>query len=112
MFIVENGLGAYDELTEDNKVYDNYRIDYLKKHIEQMSEAIEDGVDLMGYLSWGPIDLVSMSTSEMSKRYGYIYVDKDDDGNGTLDRYRKKSFHWYKQVIETNGEDLDTDVDY
>ncbi|KKK34241.1 hypothetical protein WN59_08150 [Salinicoccus sediminis] len=99
-------------MTEDKKVYDDYRIDYLKKHIEQMSEAIEDGVDLMGYLSWGPIDLVSMSTSEMSKRYGYIYVDKDDDGNGTLDRYRKKSFHWYKQVIETNGEDLDTDVDY
>ncbi|WP_017549301.1 glycoside hydrolase family 1 protein [Salinicoccus carnicancri] len=112
LFIVENGLGAYDELTEDKKVYDDYRIDYLKKHIEQMSEAIEDGVNLMGYLSWGPIDLVSMSTSEMSKRYGYIYVDKDDDGNGTLDRYRKKSFNWYKQVIETNGENLDTDVDY
>lgn len=112
LFIVENGLGAYDELTEENKVYDDYRIDYLKKHIEQMSEAIEDGVDLMGYLSWGPIDLVSMSTSEMSKRYGYIYVDKDDDGNGTLNRYKKKSFNWYKKVIGTNGEDLDKDVEY
>lgn len=106
IFIVENGLGAYDKVEADGSIHDDYRIDYLRKHIEQMKEAIGDGVDLMGYLSWAPIDLVSMSTSEMSKRYGYIYVDKDDEGNGTLERSRKDSFFWYKKVIETNGEDL------
>src|SRR5699024_12350017 len=86
--------------------HDDYRIDYLRKHIEQMKEAVGDGVDLMGYLSWAPIDLVSMSTSEMSKRYGYIYVDKDDEGNGTLERSRKDSFFCDKQVIESNAEEL------
>ena len=106
IFIVENGLGAYDKVEEDGSIHDDYRIDYLRKHIEQMKEAVGDGVDLMGYLSWAPIDLVSMSTSEMSKRYGYIYVDKDDEGNGTLERSRKDSFFWYKQVIESNGEEL------
>ncbi len=106
IFIVENGLGAYDTVEEDGRVHDNYRIDYLRKHIVQMKEAIGDGVELMGYLAWGPIDLVSMSTSEMSKRYGFIYVDKDDEGQGTLERSRKDSFYWYKQVIQSNGEEL------
>ncbi|MBZ5750254.1 glycoside hydrolase family 1 protein [Metabacillus rhizolycopersici] len=106
IFIVENGIGAYDKVEEDGSIHDDYRIDYLRKHIEQMKEAIGDGVDLIGYLSWGPIDLVSMSTSEMSKRYGFIYVDKDDEGNGTLERSRKDSFFWYKKVIESNGEEL------
>lgn len=93
-------------LNEDKTVDDYYRIEYLKQHIIQMKEAIEYGVDLMGYLSWGPIDLVSASTGEMKKRYGFVYVDKDDNGNGTLNRYKKKSFYWYKKVIETNGEVL------
>jgi 6-phospho-beta-glucosidase len=106
IFIVENGLGAYDKVEADGSIHDNYRIDYLRKHIEQMKEAVGDGVDLLGYLAWGPIDLVSMSTSEMSKRYGFIYVDKDDEGNGTLERSRKDSFYWYKRVIESNGEEL------
>ncbi|YCA42210.1 6-phospho-beta-glucosidase [Bacillus sp. JZ8] len=106
IFIVENGLGAYDKVEEDGSIHDTYRIDYLRKHIEQMKEAIGDGVELLGYTSWGPIDLVSMSTSEMSKRYGYVYVDKDDDGNGTLERKRKDSFYWYKKVIASNGEEL------
>ncbi len=105
LFIVENGLGAYDKV-EDGKVHDSYRIDYLRAHIEQMQEAISDGVDLLGYLEWGPIDLVSMSTSEMSKRYGFIFVDIDDDGNGSRQRLRKDSFFWYKKVIASNGADL------
>ncbi|WP_316481663.1 family 1 glycosylhydrolase, partial [Enterococcus faecium] len=83
LFIAENGLGAIDKVEEDGTVQDDYRIDYLKQHIEQMKEAIEDGVDLFGYTSWGCIDIVSASTSQMSKRYGYIYVDQDDEGNGT-----------------------------
>lgn len=106
LFIVENGLGAFDKVNEDGSIHDDYRIDYLRKHIEQMKEAVKDGVDLMGYTAWGPIDLISMSTSEMSKRYGFIYVDQDDDGNGTLNRSKKDSFDWYKQVIATNGEEL------
>ena len=106
LFIVENGLGAYDEVEEDGSINDDYRIDYLRSHIEQMAEAIEDGVDLMGYTSWGCIDLVSASTGEYSKRYGFIYVDKHDDGSGTLERKKKKSFYWYKDVIASNGEKL------
>lgn len=106
LFVVENGLGAYDKVEEDGTINDDYRIDYIRKHIQAMGEAIEDGVDLMGYTSWGCIDLVSASTGEMSKRYGYIYVDLDDEGNGTLERKRKKSFYWYKNVIKTNGEEL------
>ncbi|GAA0301742.1 6-phospho-beta-glucosidase [Gracilibacillus halotolerans] len=106
LFIVENGLGAYDKVEEDGSINDDYRIDYLRKHIEQMGEAIEDGVELMGYTSWGCIDLVSASTGEMSKRYGFIYVDRNDDGSGTLERSRKKSFYWYKDVIDSNGEKL------
>ena len=106
LFIVENGLGAYDKLEEDGSIQDDYRIDYLRAHIEQMGEAIKDGVDVMGYTSWGCIDLISAGTSEMSKRYGFIYVDQDDYGNGTLDRKKKKSFDWYKNVIATNGAEL------
>jgi len=106
IMIVENGLGANDILEEGNVVNDDYRIEYLREHIIQMKEAIKDGVDLIGYTSWGPIDIVSAGTGEMKKRYGYVYVDKDNDGNGTLNRYKKKSFYWYKKVIETNGQVL------
>lgn len=110
LFIVENGLGAKDQLVEgpdgELTVEDDYRIKYLNDHLLQVGEAIEDGVEVMGYTSWGCIDLVSASTAEMSKRYGYIYVDRNDDGTGTLNRYKKKSFNWYKEVIETNGESL------
>lgn len=107
LFVVENGLGAEDKLTDDYQVHDSYRIDYLRQHIQQMKEAVKDGVQLMGYLTWGPIDLISASTSEMSKRYGFIYVDQDDAGQGTLKRYKKDSFDWYKKVIASNGEELD-----
>lgn len=108
LFIVENGLGARDVLTEDKKVHDQYRIEYLKKHFECMLDAIvEDGVDLMGYTSWACIDLISESTKQISKRYGYIYVDIDDYGNGTYNRYRKDSFYWYKKVIENNSLDFE-----
>lgn len=110
LFIVENGLGAKDVLiegTDGPTVDDDYRIDYLKKHLQQVGEAIEDGVELLGYTTWGCIDLVSASTAQMSKRYGFIYVDRNDDGSGTLNRYKKKSFYWYKEVIESNGETLD-----
>lgn len=107
LFIVKNGLGALDKMDEDGRIHDPYRIDYMKKHIIQMKEAVKDGVDLMGCTMWGPIDLISASTSEMSKRYGFIYVDQDDAGNGTLKRYKKDSFYWYKKVIASNGEDLE-----
>ena len=106
LFIVENGLGAIDKVEEDGSINDDYRIDYLRRHIEAMAEAVADGVDLMGYTPWGCIDLVSASTGEMSKRYGFIYVDLDDEGNGTLARTKKKCFDWYKTVIKTNGEEL------
>ena len=108
LFIVENGLGAYDKREADGSVHDPYRIDYLRKHIEQMEKAVVlDGVDLMGYLPWGCIDLVSAGTGQMDKRYGFIYVDKNDKGEGTLERSKKDSFNWYKKVIESNGKDLD-----
>lgn len=106
LMVVENGLGAYDEKAPDGKIHDDYRIDYLRQHIQQMAEAIEDGVDLIGYTPWGCIDLVSASTGEMAKRYGFIYVNKFDDGTGDLSREKKDSFYWYKKVIATNGEDL------
>lgn len=109
LFIVENGLGAKDVLVDGPNgptVEDDYRIDYLEKHLKQVAEAIEDGVELWGYTTWGPIDLVSASTAELSKRYGFIYVDRHDDGTGTLARYKKKSFAWYKEVIESNGASL------
>lgn len=106
LFIVENGLGSNDVLSHDS-VEDTYRIDYLREHIRAMRDAVcEDGVDLMGYTTWGCIDLISASTGEMRKRYGYIYVDKDEDHNGTLKRYKKKSFSWYAHVIQSNGENL------
>lgn len=107
LFLVENGLGAIDELTEDKRIHDDYRIDYIKKHIIEMKEAIKDGVELMGYTTWGCIDLISCGTSQMSKRYGFIYVDQDDEGNGSLERIRKDSFYWYKEVIASNGENLE-----
>lgn len=106
LFIVENGLGAKDVLNNDGTINDPYRIDYMRAHIKAMQSGIDDGVPLMGYISWGIIDLVSASTGEMSKRYGMIYVDKDDKGNGTLNRYKKDSFKWYQHVIKTNGEEL------
>ena len=104
IFITENGLGAYDTLEADHSIHDPYRIDYLRDHIAQMEEAIEDGVDLRGYTPWGCIDLVSASSGQMAKRYGMIYVDKNDDGTGTNARYPKDSFEWYRQVIASNGE--------
>nr|WP_285858520.1 6-phospho-beta-glucosidase [Neobacillus niacini] len=107
LFVVENGLGAVDEVTPDGQIHDDYRIEYLRKHIAEMGEAIQDGVEILGYTSWGPIDIVSASTGEMKKRYGYIYVDRDNQGNGSLKRLKKKSFGWYKQVIASNGENLD-----
>jgi 6-phospho-beta-glucosidase len=106
LFIVENGLGARDQTNSNGEIQDDYRIDYLNDHLVQAHEAVLDGVELMGFTSWGPIDLVSNSTAEMSKRYGFIYVDRHDDGNGTLQRKRKKSFKWYQQVICTNGASL------
>ena len=106
LFVVENGLGAVDQPDENGNIDDDYRIEYLSEHLNAMSEAIKDGVEIIGYTSWGPIDIVSASTGEMKKRYGYIYVDRDNKGNGTLDRSKKKSFDWYKEVIETNGERL------
>lgn len=107
LFIVENGFGAVDELTSDKKVHDEERISYFKAHIEALKQAVEyDGVDLMGYTPWGIIDLVSFTTGEMKKRYGTIYVDRDNQGNGTNKRYKKDSFFWYQQVIKSNGENL------
>lgn len=107
LMVVENGLGAYDKPNEDGRIDDDYRIDYLRKHIEQMKGAVQDGVDLIGYTPWGCIDLVSASTGEMAKRYGFIYVEKYDDGTGSLNRRKKKSFNWYRQVIDSNGENFD-----
>lgn len=106
MFISENGLGTTDVLTDNNHVHDSYRIAYLRDHILQIKEAIHDGVDVMGYTPWGCIDLVSASTGEMRKRYGFIYVDMDDRGKGSLKRYKKDSFYWYRDVIQSNGETL------
>lgn len=106
LFIVENGLGMRDEVTEDGKVHDEYRIAYFRSHFQEMIPAVDEGVELLGYTSWAPIDLISASGSQMSKRYGFVYVDQDDEGNGTLERLRKDSFHWYQRVIATNGEDL------
>ena len=107
MMIVENGFGAYDKVEADGSINDDYRINYLQEHIEQMALAInEDGVELIGYTPWGIIDIVSFGTGEMEKRYGFIYVDKDNAGVGTLNRSKKKSFDWYKEVISTNGQSL------
>ena len=110
LFIVENGLGAVDELVTlesgEQTVIDDYRIEYLKAHLSEVKKAIQDGVEVMGYTSWGCIDIVSASTAQLKKRYGYIYVDRNDDGTGSLKRYKKKSFNWYKEIIASNGETL------
>lgn len=106
LFVVENGMGAIDYIEEDGSIQDDYRIEYLAKHIDALRDAVElDDVDVIGYTCWGPIDIISVGTGEMRKRYGFIYVDKDDEGNGTLNRKEKKSFMWYKKVIASNGYD-------
>ncbi|MGI6230744.1 MAG: glycoside hydrolase family 1 protein [Tractidigestivibacter sp.] len=109
IFIAENGLGAVDKVEADGTINDDYRIAYLQKHVEQLGEAIKDGVDVFGYAWWGPIDLISSGTSEMTKRYGFVYVDQDDFGNGTLALSKKKSYDYYKKVIASNGADLSID---
>lgn len=106
LLVIENGLGAQDTLEADGSIHDPYRVDYMKRHIAAMKEAVEEGVDLMGYTMWSCIDLVSAGSGELRKRYGFVYVDAHDDGTGTFKRYRKDSFWWYKKVIESNGEDL------
>lgn len=106
LMIAENGLGALDKVEEDGSIHDEYRIEYLRQHVKQLKECVKDGVEIIAYLSWGPIDIVSSSSAEMSKRYGYVYVDLDDWGKGTGKRLKKDSFYWYKHVIETNGEEL------
>lgn len=103
LMVVENGLGAVDTVETDGSIHDSYRIEYLRQHVIAMREALADGVDLIGYTPWGCIDLISASTGEMEKRYGFIYVDKDNEGNGTLKRSRKDSFYWYKKLIASNG---------
>ena len=107
LFIVENGLGAVDRIEADGTIRDDYRIEYLRDHLREMMKAMnEDGVECLGYTMWAPIDLVSLSTGEMKKRYGFIYVDMDDKGNGTLERRKKKSYDWMTEVIATQGESL------
>ena len=108
LFVVENGLGAFDTIEEDGSIHDTYRINYLRDHIKAMDAAVnEDGVDLMGCTMWGCVDLVSASTGKTEKRYGFVHVDKYDDGTRDLSRRRKDSFYWYKKVIESNGTNLD-----
>lgn len=106
IIIAENGYGSFDEISEDGKIHDDYRIDYLSTHVAAVKEAIKDGVDVIGYYPWGPIDIISCSSSEMSKRYGFIYVDQDDYGQGSKKRIRKDSFYWYQKVVASNGEEL------
>ena len=106
LFVVENGLGQIDVPDQDGQIHDDYRIDYVRRHVEAIRGAIEDGVDVMGYTYWGPIDIVSAGTGEMKKRYGFVYVDRDNDGNGTMERRKKDSFAWYANVIRTNGKEL------
>lgn len=106
IFIVENGIGAKDAFEEDGSIQDDYRISYISQHLQAVKGAIDDGVDVMGYTAWGPIDIVSAGSAQMSKRYGFIHVDRDDQGQGTLKRTKKKSFYWYKDVIESNGAKL------
>ena len=106
IIIAENGYGSFDEISEDGNIHDDYRIDYLSTHVAAVKEAIKDGVDVIGYYPWGPIDIISCSSSEMSKRYGFIYVDQDDYGQGSKKRIRKDSFYWYQKVVASNGEEL------
>ena len=107
LFDVENGLGAFDKVEEDGTIHDDYRIDYLRSHIQSLMKAREEGVNIFGYTTWAPIDLVSFTTGQMDKRYGFIYVDMNDQGEGDLHRVRKDSFYWYKKVIASDGKDLD-----
>ena len=107
LMVVENGMGAKDVVEADGSIHDPYRVESFRQHISEMGKAIDEGVEMWGYTTWAPIDLISASTNQMSKRYGFIYVDQDDMGNGTLARSRKDSFYWYKKVIASNGEDLD-----
>ena len=104
--MVENGIGAIDEVTERGEIHDPYRIAYFREHFTQMKQAVDEGVDLLGYTSWGTIDLISASSSQITKRYGFIHVDQDDLGAGSGDRRRKDSFWWYQKVIATNGDEL------
>ena len=106
LIIGENGFGAIDAVEEDGSIHDDYRIDYFQKYIAAMKQSVIEGANIIAYCAWSPIDMISSSTSEMSKRYGFVYVDQDDLGNGTGKRSKKDSFYWYKKVIETNGEDL------
>ena len=106
IIIAENGFGAYDKLEEDGAVHDPYRADYLRDHIEQVGRAIHDGADVIAYCAWGPIDIVSCSSQQMSKRYGFVYVDLDDEGKGSGKRYLKDSYYWYKNVISSNGKEI------
>ncbi|MGX8680748.1 MAG: glycoside hydrolase family 1 protein, partial [bacterium] len=108
LMVVENGFGAYDKVEEDGSIHDDYRINYFKEHLKAMRDAVTlDGVNLIGYTTWGPIDLVSAGTGQYAKRYGFIYVDRHDDGTGDFSRSKKDSFYWYKRVCESNGEILD-----
>ncbi len=107
LMVVENGFGAFDKVEEDGSIHDDYRIDYFREHIKAMGEAIDDGAPLIGYTTWGPIDLVSASTGEYAKRYGFIYVNRHDDGTGDFSRSKKDSFYWYKKVCESNGTNID-----
>lgn len=107
ILIAENGIGAIDHVEADGSIHDDYRVDYYREHIKSLKNAIMDGADIIGYCAWGPIDIVSSSSAEMSKRYGFIYVDYDDHGKGTGKRSKKDSFKWYQKVIASNGEDLD-----
>lgn len=112
MMIVENGIGLHEKPEADGMIHDDARIEYFANHIAEMKKAVElDGVTLLGYCPWGPIDIVSASTGEMDKRYGFIYVDKNNKGEGTLERSPKKSFYWYKRVIDTNGENISKDIE-
>ena len=106
LMVVENGFGAFDKVDEDGSIHDSYRIDYFRPHIEAMRRAIDQGVPLIGYTTWGPVDLVSAGTGQYAKRYGFIYVDRHDDGTGDFSRRRKDSFFWYQKVIRSAGEDL------
>jgi 6-phospho-beta-glucosidase len=106
IYITENGFGMFDTLTEDKQVHDEYRIDYLRQHVNSIREAIKDGVDVRGYYPWGPIDIVSCSSSEMEKRYGFIYVDLNNTLEGSAQRYKKDSFYWYQKVVKSNGEEI------
>ena len=107
LFIVENGIGLDECRDENGAIHDDFRITYIREHLLQVQEALKDGCDIMGYLYWGPIDVVSAGTGEMRKRYGFVYVDRFNDGSGTLERSKKDSYEWYKHVIETNGESLE-----